>query len=108
MTALRATQFFIGIVTGPGPTTLYTVPAGMRIVVHGLSVYNEESTTQATTVYVAGTQTLWAGVLAGAGSPGSLAVTLMYEVFNAGQAILIVNPSGKKVTVNMSGTLLFV
>jgi hypothetical protein len=79
MALLHVTQFFVGSVTSVSPTytTLYTVPAGHRIVLRNIQLHNQDGTT-ARLFYlkVGGTLVYNPSVSAGGNSAVSLWIVL--------------------------------
>lgn len=108
MAALRATSFFIGEVSGSGNHTVYTVPAGKRIVVHGITIQDVSGSSHTVQVRTIGLGTIIANTLAGYPAGGSGWVMTPYIVLNATDGIVIGLPGGGDVTVTISGTFLFV
>lgn len=108
MASLRATQFFDGVITGPGPVNLYTVPTGFRIILRSINMFNPESTTNPCTVALAGGATLFALTMPIAGTPGSTANLQPWVVVSAGQVLQGYTGSGKHCHIVLSGSLLYV
>lgn len=87
MATLRATQFFAGTITGVGPQTLATVPAGHRWILRSLQMYNAAGAVNGMTLTIGTTPTIASQSMASAGSPGSVYNLQPWIVLNPGQAL---------------------
>jgi hypothetical protein len=108
MPALRSTSFFVGIITGPGPINLYTVPAGFRIVLKEIRAYNHAGTANGATIALAGGGTIVSRSLGAAGTTTSVLIVPGWTVLNAGKVIQGYSDAGKQMTYALSGSLLYI
>ena len=108
MATLRATQFFLGQVTGSGNHTVYTVPSGKRIVVHGISLQDISGSSSVVQFRIGTYGTIQATTLTGYPAVGSGVFWDPYVVVNALDTLVIGLPSGGNLSVVLSGTFLFV
>jgi hypothetical protein len=108
MAALRATQFFSGNITSATPVTCYTVPAGHRIVLHGITVSNQSGSSAPITITTATGLQLFALTLTAVGTTGGNNSQAPYVVLDPGTVIKAIGSAAHTVTLYLSGTLLFI
>lgn len=106
MALLRTAVLVSQQVTSPGGLTVYTVPAGHRIIIRSINFYNENGLTNGVTLAREIAVTLWSGVLAGA--PNGRVNIQPWIVLDAGQGLRVFTTTGRAVSVIISGTYLFI
>jgi hypothetical protein len=93
-------------VTSSTGVVVYTVPAGHRVIVRSINLYNEAGSVNGVTVVRDAAATMCAANLAAA--PAGLFNLQPWIVLDAGQTIKVFTAAGKTCSVIISGTLLFI
>ena len=106
MAALRTTVFVSQQVTSSTGLVVYTVPAGHRIIIRSINLYNESGSTNGVTVARDSVATMWSGTLAAA--PGGRINIQPWIVLDAGQSIKVFTTAARACSVIISGSLLFI
>lgn len=108
MAALRNHQFYAAIAPGLTLTTMYTVPAGMLVVLRDFTVQNQGAGSTAVQLRVGPAGTIWVVTLAAYPGATSHADLSTWIAMSAGQSAQINVVSNQPVGAVLSGALYFV
>jgi hypothetical protein len=108
MAELRIAQLARGAATSSSYVTVYTVPAGRRVILKNLNLRNQSGAASNVQVNTTGVADLLAFPLTAGGTVGGNASIDMWVVLNAGDTIRIAVSSGTTVSFVFSGTNHFV
>ena len=103
---LRATQGWVGAVTGTGTVVAYTVPAGKRFILKSVSVQHTSAGSVNIQMRLAGLGTFFNWVLGAYQSGSDRTTTTFWIVLNPGDVLTFNNlTTGHTVIVTVSGSL---
>lgn len=98
-------QVYSGVVTGAGPTTLYTVPAGYRLLLKAVNVMNNIGTAKSCAIQVDSGPALFSVTVPAASGVAGLYQWNGFAAYNAAQVIRYVGGASSNFSLNLSGYL---
>lgn len=108
MTALKTTQFYMGVPTASGWTDIYTVPTGKVIILKTALMTNQTSSGRTAGIRIDPSMVLYSNGLTAAGTTGATIQFGVWLAFNAGSTLAVEQSAANAVLFVVSGYLLYV
>lgn len=108
MAILHTHEFYSGKISGAGPVTLYTVPAGWLALIKHISLQNEIGTAKPTTIRVDSSLAIVSVQLPAWGTAGANLQWSGWCALDEGRVIRYESIAGAVCSVNVSGYLYFI
>lgn len=102
---LRAAQLYQGTVSVVGPTTIYTVPAGKRVILKYVALQNQTGLSVTVQLRLPNANTIWAIPLTAYGTATDREKQGFWIVLNPGDTIAIGLSAARTVAVSISGSV---
>lgn len=106
MATLRATQFASGAIFTNATTTVYTVPAGHKIILKDITLQEASGVACVVNLRLASFGTFRAVTLAAFSGPGSFVELRCWMVFNPGDVLQMSRSNSNVYTYVLSGSLM--